>query len=245
MRLKVISCEVLTREMQAAAARSHNQIDLEFLPMSLHDEERSVLRGKIQNIIDGADASRHDSVVLGYGLCGNSVAGLQAREIPLVVPRAHDCISIFFGNAAGCQDFYDAHRGAIYRTSGWLEHRPAAGKETAAMRLGFDRRYEELAARYGADNARQILDLLGPAAHRCSSLVYIETGAEPDDRFERMATQEADEHHWPFQKIRGDMGLIQRLIDGPWSDSEFLVVQPGQSVFATYDERVISSNPAR
>ena len=97
MRLKVISCEVLTREMQAAAARSHNQIDLEFLPMSLHDEERSVLRGKIQNIIDGADASRHDSVVLGYGLCGNSVAGLQAREIPLVVPRAHDCISIFFG----------------------------------------------------------------------------------------------------------------------------------------------------
>ena len=245
MKLKVISCEVLTREMQAAIARSPNRVDLEFLPMSLHDEPREVLRARIQTIIDGADASKHDSVVLGYGLCGNSLAGLQAREIPLVIPRAHDCITLFFGNAAACQDFCDAHRGAVYRTSGWLEHRPAAGKDTAAARLGFDRRFEELAARYGEDNARQILDLLGPAAHRCSSLVYIETGAEPDDRFERMAAQEAGDHQWTFQKIRGNSGLLQRLIDGPWSDSEFLVAQPGQTVYAAYDERILTASPAR
>jgi hypothetical protein len=31
-------------------------------------------------------------VVLAYGLCGGATAGLRAGSIPLVVPRAHDCI---------------------------------------------------------------------------------------------------------------------------------------------------------
>jgi len=244
MRLKVICCEVLTREMKAAAGRSPNHIDLAFLPMSLHDGDRAAQRSAIQQAIDGAGASQFDSVVLGYGLCGNSIAGLRAGEIPLVVPRAHDCITLFFGNAAACQDFYDAHRGAVYRTGGWLEHRPPAGADTTATRLGFDRRYEEYAARYGEENARQIMDLLGPAAQRCSGLVYIETGAEPDGRFEKMAADEAASHRWPFQKIRGDMGLLQRLVDGPWSDSEFLVVQPGHQVSSAYDDRIITASPA-
>jgi len=37
------------------------------------------------------------------------------------------------------------------------------------------------------------------------------------------------------------MGLLQRLLDGEWPNSEFLVVRPGQRVFATNDNQVIGA----
>ena len=38
MRLKLISCEVLYREMCAAISRAPHEVDVEFLPKGLHDE---------------------------------------------------------------------------------------------------------------------------------------------------------------------------------------------------------------
>jgi len=43
-------------------------------------------------------ARRHDAIVLAHGLCGEATAGLRAGSIPLVVPRSHDCITIFLGS---------------------------------------------------------------------------------------------------------------------------------------------------
>ena len=37
MKLKLIACEVLSREMWFAAARAPHQVDVEFLPKGLHD----------------------------------------------------------------------------------------------------------------------------------------------------------------------------------------------------------------
>jgi hypothetical protein len=39
--------------------------------------------------------------------------------------------------------------------------------------------------------------------------------------------------------VQGDISLIQRLINGPWTEQEFLVVQPGQSVAARVDDTAI------
>ena len=37
-------------------------------------------------------------MVLAYGLCGGVTAGLHAGSITLVIPRAHDFITIFLGS---------------------------------------------------------------------------------------------------------------------------------------------------
>ena len=39
--------------------------------------------------------------------------------------------------------------------------------------------------------------------------------------------------------------LIQRLVDGPWPDDEFLVVEPGHQIAASFDEGVIKAEPIR
>lgn len=60
------------------------------------------------------------AVVLGYGLGSNGMVGLRAGVVPLVIPRAHDCIS-FLGFRRRYVELFNKRWGTTYYTSGWLE----------------------------------------------------------------------------------------------------------------------------
>lgn len=107
-------------------------------------------------------------------------------------------------------------------------------------KLGITSNFEELVARYGEDNARYLQEELGKLTSHYRQLTFIEMGIEPDGSFERRARERAESRGWTFEKLRGDVGLIQRLVDGPWHESEFLVVPPGQTIAAQYDGAIIS-----
>ena len=201
MRLKLIGCQVLYRELCAVVSRSVNQVDLEFVPKGLHNLGRAKMRGRLQELVDRVDPSAYDGVALGYGLCGNGLAGLEARSLPLVIPRAHDCITLFLGSRERYLDYFHTHPGVYFKTTGWIERGQALDPQI----------FKELTARY-----RQF--------------TFIEMGVESGDRFERQTREEAAARGWDFEKLQGDMGLIQRLVDGPWEEHEFLMVQPGQTV---------------
>jgi len=66
VRLKLISCEVLYRELCAAVARSPHQVDIEFLPKGLHDLGGESMRARLQEAADGVDAGRNRG---DNGLC--------------------------------------------------------------------------------------------------------------------------------------------------------------------------------
>jgi hypothetical protein len=66
-------------------------------------------------------------------------------------------------------------------------------------------------------------------------------GVEPDGRFERWAREQAAERGWKFEKLQGDMSLLQRLVDGPWDEADFLTVPPGGRVAVTYDDAIIQA----
>ena len=95
MRLKLVSCEVLYREICAAVSRSPNVVDVEFLSKGLHDVGAGRMPERIQAALDRVDAARYEAVLLGYGLCNNGLAGLTARSLPLVAasrPRLHHAV---------------------------------------------------------------------------------------------------------------------------------------------------------
>jgi hypothetical protein len=102
--------------------------------------------------------------------------------------------------------------------------------------------YEELVAKYGEDNAKFLYDQLCNMTRNYSGITYIAMGIEPDDRFERQAREEAAERGWKFERVAGDMTLIQQLVDGPWLNDRFLVVQPGSRVAASFDEGIIRAD---
>ena len=107
MRLRVIACEVLYREICDAAAHSPHQADVEFLEKGLHDYGGAAMSKELQFRIDATDPSKYDAIVLGYALCGNGLHGLRASRLKLVAPRAHDCIALLMGGRQLYAEYFD------------------------------------------------------------------------------------------------------------------------------------------
>lgn len=246
MRIKLIACEIFCRECCAAVAASPNTISLEFMPKGLHDVGAEIMRTRLQERIDAASSGDHEAIALAYGLCNNGIAGLTARNLPLIAPRAHDCIAVFMGSRRRYREYFDANPGTYFHTSGWIERGGSAGELqdlSIQQRIGLGRRLEEWIAEYGEDNAEYLMEVLGNSTRGYSKFCFIEMGVEPDDRFERMSRQRAEEKGWIFEKIRGDMSLLRDLVDGRWDDDRFLRVMPGGRIAARYDEGVIAAEP--
>ena len=128
MRIHIIACRVLTRELSYFASQSPHTVDITWLPQGLHDTPAK-LRMKVSETIDSLYEQwekrelKHmlDVIVLGYGLCSNGVVGIQARDIPLVVPRTDDCIALFLGSQQRYLELFHAYAGTFWLNSGWVE----------------------------------------------------------------------------------------------------------------------------
>ena len=103
--------------------------------------------------------------------------------------------------------------------------------------------FEELVTQYGEDNARYLWEQLGSPERHYRKMTFIEMGIEPDGSFERRAMEKAGARNWQYEKVCGEMGMFQRLVNGNWDEREFLVVPPMCRVIATYDDGVIASGP--
>lgn len=242
MHFKLISCEVFTRELCACLARSAHTIDLEFLPKGLHDYGGERMRKPIQALVDRSEGLGYDAILIGYGLCNNGVAGLTARSIPLVMPRAHDCIAIFFGSRQRYQAYFDKHPGTYFKTTGWIERSNPSGEQNQvsmerAIRATIS--YPTLVEKYGEDNARYLVEQLSGSGHY-RRMTFIEMGVEPNSTFEEQTQTDARGRGWEFEKVAGDMSLLQRLVNGTWAADDFLVVQPGDHIVARYDDGIVA-----
>jgi hypothetical protein len=244
MNLKLIACEIIYRELCTVVARSTNRVDVEFLPKGLHDAGQPKMSAKLQEKLAEVDQSQYDAVLFGYGLCNNGLVGLTAGTIPLIVPRAHDCITLFLGNKERYLDYFQENPGVYFKTSGWIERGEGIEQfesDSIQRKNSMHRSYEELVEKYGEDNAKFLFDQLADMTHNYRRIAYIEMGIEPDDRFERHARELAARRQWEFEKLPGDISLLQGLVDGPWDDDRFLVVQPNHCLASSFDEAVIKA----
>ena len=251
-RLKFIGCEIIYREACKLAAESPCRVDLEFLQKALHDLERQDMLSKLQSAVDAVPVDAgYRAILLGYARCSDGVVGLQARSIPLVIPKAHDCISFFFGGRKGYQEYFDAHPGTYFHTTGWLERGDPElqGKQGVMAKLGLDMSYQEMVEKYGKENADFIIETVtGGLKHYCR-ICYLRMGVMDECPFIEDSRLHAQEQGWEFDLREGDLSLLRRLIQGDWNSDDFLVVAPGQVVAARNDGDVLgieaSTNPER
>lgn len=204
------------------------------------------MSARLNEILRHVDESLYDAILFGYGLCNNGLAGLRAESIPLVLPRAHDCITMFLGSQRRYREIFEANPATYYLTSGWIERGFAQGEISQLSiekEMGMKMTYDELVEQYGEDNAEFLYQELVNNAKHYGKYTFIEMGVEPDGRFESEARRRADEKGWEFEKVAGDMTLIQQLLAGSWNEKDFLFVPPGFEVRPCYDERVIEARP--
>lgn len=244
MRLFCLSCEVLARPLYLCAARSPHIVDIELYEKGLHDNPAD-LRARLQARINAVPAGKYDYIVMGYGLCGQATAGLTAVNIPIVVPRAHDCITLFLGSRARYQDQFENYPGTYWYAQDYIERSDGT---TGALSLGagsttgLNKTYEEFVAKYGKDNADYLMEVLGAWQKHYQRAAYIELGIADGSAVEARARAEAGRRGWTFERVAGDLVLIKRLLDGDWAN-DFLVLRPGEQLAMTYDADVIGCRP--
>lgn len=248
-RLLLIGCEVFYREACVAAAKSGLVVDLEFLPKSLHDIGEGPMSARLQATIDQALAERSpedwpEAIVLLYGLCNNGIQGLHA-PIPLIVARAHDCVTLLLGSRARYNEHFDANPGTFYKSPGWIERDsdPNANPASVTSRMGISHNYAELVEQYGEENAEYLMETMGNWLKHYRRLSFINTGVGPQQKYRTISIAQAEENQWSYEEVPGDTRLIDKLVTGNWDDEDFLTIPPGQTIRVTHDEQIVCAVP--
>jgi hypothetical protein len=224
-RLQMIVCKVLQREVYFCAARSKNVVDIVLMEQGLHDEPDR-LRREVHKALERThdiQGRPYDAALLGYGLCSNGVVGLGAA-IPIVIPRGHDCITLLLGGKERYQEYFDSHRGTYWYSPGWIE----AGRQPSRQR------YEALlaayTAKYGPDNAQYLMEVEQTWMKEYQWATFVDWGLIDTEDYKAYTKACAEFLGWNYDELSGDPGLMQRFVDGRWSEQEFLIVAPGQKI---------------
>ncbi len=215
----------MQREAYYCAARSKNVVDVVLMEQGLHDEPdrlRTEVRKALENTHD-IQKRPYDASLLGYGLCSNGIVGLSA-EIPIVVPRGHDCITLLLGSKDKYQEYFDSHRGVYWYSPGWIE----SGKQPSKER--YEKLLEEYKEKYGDDNAQYLMEVEQNWIKEYSWATFIDWGLTDSSEYKNYTKRCAEFLHWNYEELTGSPALMQKLIDGDWHESEFLVVEPGQKI---------------
>lgn len=224
-RLALIACQVLETEIAALTeGESARFVHREYFEIGLHDQP-TVLRARLAEAIERAEAEPAvDAVVLVYGLCGMALVELGPRRCPLVVPRAHDCLTLFLGSKERYADCMRAEPGTYWYTPGWCRGGRVPGPEREAQLRS------EYTAKYGAETAEALLEMEREAfgQHACAG--YVDFGLPGDAEYRRYAEACAGTRGWRFAAHRGDPQLLRELLQGGWDADRFLVVQPGERI---------------
>lgn len=238
-RIKCISCEALARIVYLCAAHSPHTVDVALLQIGLHDKPDD-LRTRLQRGIDETSSDAYDVIALAYGLCGKAGEGITARSIPLVMPRAHDCITLFLGSRQRYESEFNRCPGTYWYALDYLER---SGRYGSQMGLGaglgeVGATYDEYVRKFGKDNADYLMEVMSAWQSHYDRAVYIDMGVGDGSEIEARAEDDAAARGWNFERVAGDLILVRRLLDGDWGE-DFLILNPGQQVRMTASGDVI------
>lgn len=230
----ILACDVFSEELCELGGENPPWQALHYLEMGLHDRPAN-LRDAVQREIRALEADPAvETVVLAYGRCGNGLVGVAAQRCPLILPQAHDCVSILLGSAERHAALLKENPATYFYSPGWVRGKrvPGPDRETYLREL-YAERYE--------DDEEMIDELVEAdqeafAHHNCAAYVSVVERPEAEDYCRRCARH----LNWEHQTLRGDASFLHDLIGGNWEGSRFLRIAPGQRIGADTEGRLIA-----
>ncbi|MHC4533271.1 MAG: DUF1638 domain-containing protein, partial [Planctomycetota bacterium] len=89
---------------------------------------------------------------------------------------------------------------------------------------------KEYKEKYGDDNAQYLMEVEQSWMKEYSWATFVDWGLNDSGEYKNYTKRCAEYLHWNYEELKGDPALMQKLIDGDWNESEFLVVKPGQKI---------------
>lgn len=247
MRIKIIACKALFRELSFLAATSENTVDLTFLRQGLHDTPQ-LLKGALQKELNLLDTGQDlhscaalpgkdwDVVILGYGFCGGALDGLYSKKYLLAAPRVHDCISLLLGGSAAYESELSAHPGTFYYTPSWIENAFVPSQEN------YEAGKKELSQKFGKDAASFALDPAQTLGHY-NACAYLSLLQLPLPSFRAYTKKAAEYLGFSYRELSGRIDILQAMIDGRLDEDIFVLARPGEQLCATQGQDLLLARP--
>lgn len=254
MRLKLIACKSMFRELSYLSATCENSLDVTYIRQGYH-EAPDFLRKKLQEEIDAVESGRDahtnqftppqepdspqnlpdfDAILLGYGLCSNGIVGLHSSSHTLVVPRGHDCMTMLLGSRERYLHYFNALPGCFWYTASWIENSAMPCRAYHQKQIDYFRDMD-----YDDDTIDFCMEQMTGWTKHYNWAAYVKMPFYDSDSLRQFAKDAAAFYHWNFKEIDGDISLLQRFLKGQWDEDAFLVVPPGHRIIATGDARII------
>lgn len=241
MRFKAFICEVLAREFYYWSAVSPHIVDIELLDSYYHEYPEDMHK-ILQEKIDLLEEKKHtyDYIVLGFGLCGKVLENLKSRSIPVVMPKAHDCITLFMGSKDVFAEYFRDNPGTMYYMASWLERNGLKKERKELDSIGLGGSYEEYVKKYGEENAKYLIEIADQWKKNYNTSLYLDNDLIEKD-FTGQVAKLAQERAWEFRKKKSDSSLVNKLLFGEWNEQEFLIAHKDSIIYPSYDEGIIKN----
>ena len=208
MKIKIIACSMLRQELSQAMKDTGCSYPITWLDAGLHnfpDKLRCELQSALNQITEA------DCVLLCSGFCGNSVAGIQAGDFEVILPRADDCLTLLIGSQLRRQEVSKG-TGTYFLTQAWL-----SGDQNLLNQ------YQHTIKRYGNKRARRVFDIM---FGNYQQIALLDTGCYSLAEAEPKAQQIASTLGLNYCVIPASNKRLRELLTGPWSEEWFLRLKP-------------------
>lgn len=209
--LLVLGCAVMEHELRQF---QNGQTEFKFLDYGLHRTPEHMAQA-LQVEIDQVSGENYDGIVLGYGLCSNGIVGVQSQAHTLIIPRIHDCISLFLGSLERYRQQSSINPGTYYLTPGWIER----GQTPIS-------KYEDYARSYDEETAKWVIH---EELKHYTRIALIDTGVHPLEPYRKVARKNAEFLGISYEELPGSPMLFKELVCGPWGKN-FLIIKKGQPI---------------
>lgn len=229
--IKIIGCSVFKNKLEEILKENSLKVDVELINMKNHlDPEK--LKEKIRDeIIKTENMGKYKKIILLFGLCGNSTAGLSST-LPLVIPKVHDCCSIFLGSSKKFYELFETKLSSEWYTSDYLEEIEKIKKDDPNFHMSYTTlKLEELIKKYGEDNGAYLYETFSVME---KETIFIKTSNKNDEE----NIKKLKSIYSSLEIMEGDSKLLNDIIIGTYND-EILYLNSGEKICCTYDINVI------
>ena len=242
---KILACKIFQRELAQVLLTCPNALDITFMRQDLHMTPtllRDALQKEIDLIESGNDLHTNENrfgemeaILLGYGLCSNALAGIKSSRLPLVIPRAHDCITHFMGSKEAYADYFEKVKGTFFYNQSWLD----LGLELGESDL--ERKRSEYMEKFDGDEdtVEYLLEMDKEMLKNYHYITYITWPGMANESGIEKANAMAAKAGMKLLQYEGSNRLMEDFVNGNWNEKDFLILKPGQILQPSYDSMII------
>lgn len=211
IKIKLIGCDSTKNEVCSLGIPE--TMDFEFLDFNYHGKP-DLLHVRLQEIID--QSQDYDLIITTYSRCSNVVVGLLSQQVPLLLPRTHDCISLLLGSNERQLKLLKENPGTYYFSRGWLDY----GRTPYAE-------YLEYVDRFGQEKAADLIKMLYGSYNKAVLIVTL--GTKDIEKYREKVRTIADFFGWDVGEEEGDLHLLTAVLNGS-TKQDTVYVEPGRTI---------------